>query len=192
MQAGYGVALQLGTGRVQVIGPARTGPIGADGVVRIAQAPLDRLHARDQLAADPERARQLFEAGDKLRNHHFLAGLSGFAANDLNGSGGGHPSSRLSITETMESNRRALRRGESAMDAGDWPAVRGIVIEEQDLETAGRALGYGNRQAAAAVALDRLRRGLGALAELWGYSPPPRPERQELPANDPAPLARAG
>jgi len=176
MQAGLAVALQLGTGRVQIIGAAGGRTVGADLVVRISQATLDRLHARDRLdEGDPEHNRQLYEAGNKLRDHHYLAGLSGFAANDLNGSGGGAPSSRTPITETMERNRRALRIAEKAMDRGDWAVVRDVVCLEQTLVEAGRSIGYGKEEVASAVALDRLRRGLAALAELWGFSPPPRP-----------------
>lgn len=181
MQAGLTVAMQLGTGRVQIIGP---GVIGFDQVVRISQAPLDRLHARDRLdETDPEHNRQLYEAGNKLRDHYYLAGLSGFAANDLNGGGGGHPSSRTPITETMERNRRALRMAESAMSPRDWTVVNDVVCLEANLTEAGRKIGYRNDDAAGAVALDRLRRGLADLAELWGFSPPQKPE-QAVAAND--------
>ncbi|MGU3665835.1 hypothetical protein ACLBX9_16775 [Methylobacterium sp. A49B] len=190
-RAGLKTTIQLGTGRLQVINPPR-GFIGFDGVVRLSQAPLDRLAARDQLdPVSPDRNHNLFQAGDKLRDHHHMAGLSGFAANDLNGSGGGHPSSRTPITETMEKHRRAIRIAEGAMDRDAWIAVRAIIIEEQTLVETGRAFGYGKEHAASAVALDRLRRGLGALASLWGYLPPERPERAApAAANDAAPAAK--
>ncbi|WP_156635328.1 hypothetical protein [Methylobacterium sp. Leaf123] len=173
MQAGVTVAMHIGTRRTQIIGKAS--PFGIDGVIRFASAPLDRLHSRGRLDDDGARNSQLHDAGDKLRNHYYLGGLSGFAANDLNSTGGGHPSSRVPISETMESNRRALRLAEAAMHAGDWKVVNAVVCLEADLEEAGREVGCNNVHAANAVALDRLRRGLGALAELWGYSPPQRP-----------------
>lgn len=185
-RAGLKTTIQLGTGRLQVIDPPR-GFIGFDGVVRLSQAPLDRLVARDQLdPASPDRNHNLFEAGDKLRGHHHLAGLSGFAANDLLGSNGGsHPSSRTPITETMEKHRRELRRAEAMVDPDAWRVVRAIVIEEQTLEEAGRPAGFGNRPGAQAVALYLLRRGLASLAELWGYIPPQRPDLAlPPPAND--------
>ena len=191
-RAGLTVAIQTRTGNLQVLG-APVPILGFDGVIRLAQAPLDRLAARDQLdPTSPDQNHQLFQAGDKLRDHHHLAGLSGFAANDLNGGGGGHPATRTPITETMEKHRRALRVAEGAMDADAWRAVQLVVIEEQALEDAGRAVGFVQRHAAAAVALDRLRRGLTALAELWGYLPPPR--REQTPpaaANDAAPTMDA-
>ncbi|MFY9294019.1 MAG: hypothetical protein WAP03_25490 [Methylorubrum rhodinum] len=185
-RAGVSIALSLPGRQMQVIGngDGAWGGVGASGVIRITQAPIDRLGARGRLDPDPERNKQLMEAGDKLRDHYYLSGLSGFsAANDLNGAGGGHPSSRTPITETMESNRRSLRLAEAAMHPGDWRVVRDVVCLEQDLGAVGQALGFGKDHAANAVALDRLRRGLGELAELWGYSPPPRPKASSS-AND--------
>lgn len=183
MQAGVTVAMQLGTRHTQIIGKAS--PVGIDGVIRLAAAPLDRLHSRGRLDDDGARNTQLFEAGDKLRGHFYLGGLSGFAANDLNSTGGGHPSNRTPISETMEKNRRALRLAESSMHPGDWKVVNAVVCLEADLEGAGREVGCNNVHAANAVALDRLRRGLGTLAELWGYSPPKRPAPlAPKPAND--------
>lgn len=182
MQAGLTVALSLGTRQTQIIGAAA--PVGVDGIVRLAQAPLDRLHARGRLDDDGARNAQLYDAGVKLRGHFYLGGLSGFAANDLNSTGGGHPSSRTPISETMESNRRSLRLAEAAMHPGDWQVVNAVVCLEADLTEAGYKAGCTNADAANAVALDRLRRGLGALAELWGYSPPKRPAPSAPPAND--------
>lgn len=173
MKAGVTVALDLGTGRTQIIG--KSSPVGFDGVIRLAAAPLDRLHSRGRLDDDGARNTQLFDAGDKLRGHFYLGGLSGFAANDLNSTGGGHPASRVPISETMEKNRRAMRLAEAAMHPGDWKVLNAVVCLEADLEDAGREVGCNNVHAANAVALDRLRRGLCALAELWGYSPPQRP-----------------
>ena len=84
----------------------------------------------------------------------------------------------------MESNRRSLRLAEAAMHPGDWRVVNAVVCLEADLEGAGRDLGCNNVHAANAVALDRLRRGLGVLAELWGYSPPKRPAPSAPPASN--------
>ena len=61
------------------------------------------------------------------------------------------------------------------MSPRDWTVVRDVVCLEATLTEAGYAIGYRNDDAAGAVALDRLRRGLADLAELWGYSPPQRP-----------------
>lgn len=171
--AGIPATIAPGTMRTVVIGYGDI--IGSDGVCRVSQAPLDRLHARGRLDDDGARNSQLYDAGDKLRGHYYLAGLSGFAANDLNSTGGGHPSSRTPISETMEKNRRSMRFAEAAMHSGDWQVVNAVVCLEASLKDAGYGVGCTNADAANAVALDRLRRGLGALAELWGYSPPKRP-----------------
>lgn len=189
MQAGVTVAMQLGTRQTQIIG--RDNPIGFDGVIRLTDTPLDRLASRSRLdEADPDRNRQLFEAGDKLRNHFYIGGLSGFAANDLNGGGGGHPASRTPISETMESSRRTLRIAESAVRPHEWIVVRAVVCEERTLLEAGREIGYGHEKAAQAVALDRLRSGLADLAELWGFSPPSRPRTPRI--GDVPPAANDG
>lgn len=177
-KAGLIVAVQLGTGRVQVIGTEAAGIVNDDGAVRLQPAPLDRLHARSRLdEVHPDRNRQLYETGDRLRHHHHRSGLSGFTgtANEPSLFSRTDPSRRVAITEAMESARRQLDRAEAVMHPGDWQAVRGVVIEELTLEAAGLGFGFCNRAAAASVALDRLRRGLAALAELWGYLPPERP-----------------
>ena len=179
MQAGVTVAMQLGTRRVQIVGASVGGAVtvGGDRVVRLSEAPLDRLFSRNRLdPADADRNRQLHEAGDKLRTHHHYAGLSGIAANDPNHAGGGSAAHRTPISETMERHRRALRVAESVMDAGDWRVVMDVVCAEATLEAAGRAVGYGNDEAAVAVALDRVRRGLYCLAMHWGYSPSLNPQ----------------
>ncbi|MGX7707994.1 hypothetical protein [Methylobacterium sp. Gmos1] len=175
-QAGLAVASDRRSGRLQVVGAGSVGIIGADRVVRLTDAPLDRLHARRRLdEADADRNRILFEAGERLRIHHFQAGLSGLAsASNFNGAGGGG-GLRTPITETQERHRREMRRAEAGMDAGDWAAVRAVVLEERILEEVGREIGYQQASAAAGVALDRLRRGLKVLAQLWGALPPDRP-----------------
>lgn len=177
LHAGLPAAHDLRTGRVQVvIGAGTAALIGADKVVRLTDAPLDRLHARRRLdEADPDRNRILFEAGDRLRTHHFQAGLSGMAsASNFNGAGGGG-GLRTPITETQERHRREMRRAAAEMDAGDWVVVQAVVLDERILEEVGRDLGYAHDRAAAGVALDRLRRGLRVLAQLWGALPPDRP-----------------
>lgn len=181
-QAGVTIAMTIAGRKLQVIGPGggAWGGVGAGGVIRLNQAPLDRLHARGRLDPDPQTNKLLMEAGDKLRGHYYLAGLSGFpAANDPNGAGGGHPSSRTPITEIMESNRRRLRLAEAALHPGDWQVVRDVVCLELDLGAVGQSLGFGKDHAANAVALDRLRRGLRLLAEQWGYAAPPRPNSSQ-------------
>ncbi len=172
MQAGVTVAMQLGTRRVQIIGPRRDRPVGDDGVVRLQEAPLDRLHTRGRLDGDPDTDRALYEAGKALRHHHYLGGLDAIAANDLNRSGGGSPANMLPMTERQQSHRDELRRAAAALHPDDWATTFDIVCREMTLEEAGRRAGYGEKHAAGAVALDRLRRGLIQLAALWGHLPP--------------------
>lgn len=164
-------AVRESGGRVRIIGSNATTIIGGEAAVRIAPAPLDALAARQRLdEADPDRNRSLHAAGDRLRHHHYRAGLSGFAraARERLCSGGSGPSQSGTITETMEASRRAFYQAEAAMHAGDWAVVQAVVIEERSLEATGSALGLGARGSAVPVALDRLRRGLQILAERWG------------------------
>lgn len=168
-------AIRESGGRVRIIGSGAAGVIQGDGAVRIAPAPLDGLCARQRLdEADPDRNRLLHAAGDRLRHHHYRAGLSGFAsaANDPALGGRSDPSQCGTITEAMEASRRAFYQAEAMMHPGDWAVVHAVVIEERTLEAAGIALGLGARGAAVPVALDRLRRGLQALAERWGFLMP--------------------
>ena len=65
------------------------------------------------------------------------------------------------------------------MEAGHWQIVFAICRGEATLESAGREAGFANRGAAAAVAIDRLRRGLDLLAIAWGILPP-RPANDDI------------
>jgi len=184
-QVGFAAVREPG-GRVRIIGSDATTIVQGDGIVRLAPAPLDGLAARNRLdEADPDRNRLLHAAGDRLRHHHYRAGLSGFAnaANDGGSNGRSDPSQCGTITEATEASRRAFYRAEAAVHSADWTVVHGVVIAERTLDAIGQDLGYGSR-AAASVALDRLRRGLLSLAELWGFLVPER--RDEAMPVDPA------
>jgi hypothetical protein len=176
VQAGVSVAMTVQGRRTQIIGPKSARPIGADGVFRLTEAPLDRLSARGRLdEKNPDRNERLFEAGHKLRRHWYHGGLSGIGSVDLNRTGGGGTGSPAWLTPTSESavdHRGQYRRARESMDAGAWQIVLDVVCGEITLAGAGRLAGYRNEDAANAVALDRLRRGLEALAQLWGHLPP--------------------
>ncbi|MCJ2068310.1 hypothetical protein MKK75_05720 [Methylobacterium sp. J-030] len=167
-------AVREAGGRVRIIGSGAAAIVQGEGIVRLAPAPLDGLAARNRLdEADPDRNRLLHAAGERLRHHHYRAGLSGFvgAANDGGSNGRSDLTERGTITETMEASRRAFYRAEATVHPADWTVVHGVVIAERTLDAIGQDLGYGNR-VAASVALDRLRRGLLSLAELWGFLVP--------------------
>jgi len=182
-KVGFTVVREAG-GRVRIIGSCATAIVQGEGIVRLAPAPLDGLAARDRLdEADPDRNRLLHAAGERLRHHHYRAGLSGFvgAANDGGSNGCSDLTERGTITETIEASRRAFYRAEAAVHPADWTVVHGVVIAERTLDAIGQDLGYGSR-VAASVALDRLRRGLLSLAELWGFLVPERRD-EALPAD---------
>ncbi|MCJ2051212.1 hypothetical protein [Methylobacterium sp. J-070] len=179
-------AVREAGGRVRIIGSGSATIVQGEGIVRLAPVPLDGLAARNRLdEADPDRNRLLHAAGERLRHHHYRAGLSGFvgAANDGGSNGHSDLSERGTITEAMEASRRAFYRAEAEVHPADWTVVHGVVIAERTLDAIGQDLGFGSR-AAASVALDRLRRGLLSLAELWGFLVPDR--RDEAMSADPA------
>jgi hypothetical protein len=181
---GVTIASAVGSRELVAVFPTKADkPVGADKVVRINQAPLDRLEARRQLdPADAERNRKLHESGDRLRQHWYRAGLSGIGSIDLNrsGGGGGSPAWLTPTSEDMAYHRHRFRKARDGMDADHWAAVSRVCCDEQDLAAVGRQAGFGNDAAASAVALDRLRRGLEHLAVLFGILPP-RPANSNLP-----------
>ncbi|TDR94185.1 DUF6456 domain-containing protein [Enterovirga rhinocerotis] len=160
--------------------PAVRSPVGADGIVRVTQSSLDRLAVQGRLDPDVYRNAKLFETGDQLRQHWYLAGLdAGPGSIDLERSGGGsgHPAWMTPSTESAAYHRHRFRAARDGMERGHWQILFGICCGEATLEAAGREAGFANRGAAAAVAIDRLRRGLELLAIAWGILPP-------KPAND--------
>lgn len=177
-------AVREAGGRVRIIGSDAATIVQGEGIVRLAPAPLDGLAARGRLdEADPDRNRLLHAAGERLRHHHYRAGLSGFvgAANDGGSNGHSDLSERGTITEAMEASRRAFYKAEAAVHPAHWTIVHAVVIAERTLDAAGQDLGFGSR-AAAPVALDRLRLGLQSLAELWGFLVPERRD-EAMPAD---------
>jgi hypothetical protein len=166
--------------RVAVLAPGAKSPVDTEGRVRASQSPLDRLAVLGRLDTDRDRNAKLYDAGDRLRLHWYLGGLgAGPGSIDLNrtGGGSGHPAWLTPSTESAAYHRDRFRRARDGMEAGHWQVLFGICCGEDTAEDAGRQAGFGSRDAAAAVALDRLRRGLELLAIAWGILPP-------RPAND--------
>lgn len=151
-------------------------PVRADQVVRINQAPLDRLAARKLL--DPrseDRNRLLHEAGERVRQHWHGAGLTGIGSVDFNRAGGGSGNAAWATptSETAAYHRDRLRRLYDTIRCREiFSILIGVCCEEQDLETLGRLQGYGNHATAKAAATALLRSGLSITAEALGILPP--------------------
>lgn len=162
--------------------PGQQSPVGQDGVIRLSEAPVDRLHARGRLHEgtsrdDKARNTLLHDQADKLRNHHTWGQLSASpSSQDLTRSfGGGEQSYGMPSSLRAASHRDKVRKARLALHPDDWRAVELVVLDERDLADAGRAIGYKNADAGGPVVLDRLRRGLTDLARHWGaLAPLPR------------------
>lgn len=181
-QAGVVLATRVATRKVEMIGSRADSPVGDDGVFRVCDAPLDRYHARGRLdERNPDRGTKLFEAGERLRAHWYYGTGPGIGSIDLNRAGGGNgdPVWAMPTSESAAYHRQQMRRARQVLDADTWSTVFAIVCAESTLEDAGRQAGFSGGAAAAAVALDRLRRGLAELAVLWGTLPPPRPANDD-------------
>lgn len=183
--AGVTIMQKPGGARVAVFGPGSKKPVGEDGVVRIAAEALDRLFTQRRLgvrqvpgasgAVDDELNGQLYIAGDMLRQHWYRAGLGdAIGSVDLNRTGGGtgHPAWLIPSSEDVAYHRAKFRAARDGMKPAFWAVVFAICCGDATLERAGRDVGIGNLNGATAVALDRLRMGLEALAIQWGVIGP--------------------
>lgn len=139
--------------------------------VRITTPPIDRMLPRGELDRDAIRARALWTAADRVREHYRRAAGSGIVALRLDGTPAAAPGPRAPVTEVVERHRRALQDAKDSVNPYDWHAIQLVVLEEHTLEEAGRCIGIGNTAAARAVALDRLRRGLADLVIAWKLLP---------------------
>lgn len=166
-------------GRTQIVFGQGQSPVGQDGVIRLSEAPLDRLHARGRLHEgknehDRHLNTLLHEQGDRLRNHNTWGQLAAsVGGQDLTRSfGGGEQSYGMPSSLRAAAHRDKVRKARAALHPDDWRAVELVVLDERDLADAGRAIGYKNADAGGPVVLDRLRRGLTDLARHWGALPP--------------------
>jgi hypothetical protein len=137
----------------------------------VEDSPLDRLAARKVLAKDPAANRILHEAGKRYYEHWYLSGMAPLRAIDLSreGIGGAGGSCGMPATEAM-AHHRAKYRG-AVRVLGPWfsAVVDPIVLAEEDPQIVGmRVSGYRSDKQALAVAIDRLRGGLEALAVHFG------------------------
>lgn len=144
---------------------------GADGVTRLEDWPLSRLFARQHLSDDSKMNLALFEAGERLASLHAIAGLHGIKASDFNSSGGGAPGARgMPFSHSVAQARDEFQRVCDAIGPFHLPVVLAICIEGRKPEVIGRIVsGYADTKQARAVALDRLKGGLGSAARLFGY-----------------------
>jgi hypothetical protein len=107
-------------------------------------APLNRLHLRGQLDDDWIISGVLHGTGMRYRTDWHL--------------------SRGRESEVQRERLALFRAANRALGTHYAPTVGAVVLENASLQTAGYALGYTNRSAAVAAALERLNVGLRKLA----------------------------
>lgn len=147
--------------------------ISPDGLMRVVEAPFDRLGARRQLDDDGERSRLLYEAGSRFRADWYLAGLAGsLGGGSLDGAGGGigHPAYMIPSSERVAGHRASWRQAYRAMDDEQRRIVGYVVLDELTVTAAGLLLTDGACAATKAkrIAMDTLLAGLGTLAVHYG------------------------
>jgi hypothetical protein len=128
---------------------------------RMADAPIDRLRTSGALTESQ------YQAAATLFKDYYNAGLAPLGAVDYERFhvDGSKPSS------VSDFRYAAIERyNRSCKELGEFfrVTVDAVVLREQSVEGAGRALGLGNASQARAVALDRLRGGLDILVKRYG------------------------
>lgn len=138
-----------------------------DGVQRIAQAPLDRLHARKALT------RRQFEAGDRFREVAYAAGMTERLAQrwePTSGASGSGPTTpdfmaagRTDAYRRWTRARQTLGRLLPIVEEVAWHAGPGDRL----MDLGARVLGMPASRNSEVAALAVLRVGLDALADHW-------------------------
>jgi hypothetical protein len=169
VQAGLSPVSNIHNKRLQVVADPQ---VGADSVVRTAQAPLQWLASRGMLDdQSPERNRILKEAGERYYRHWFEGGLRGIGAINYDRVGGGSvdPAHQIPISEYAAQHRAEYREARERM--GGWLAkvADAVICDELRLADAGAAFGdYASSSTRAAIASTMLKAALTTLAEHFG------------------------
>lgn len=171
LQAGIAPTSNKNSKRLQVVVGEQ---VGADGVVRLSQAPLQWLASRGMLDDKPERNRILREAGERYYRHWFDGGLRGIGAinYDRVGGGGSDPAHMTPVSEYAAQHRAEYREARERM--GGWLAMiaDAVICEEQRLADAASAFGgYASIETKTAIGRTMLRAALTTLAEHFGMIP---------------------
>lgn len=91
--------------------------------VRVMATPLDRYLHRGLLHADPEKARMMWAAGDKLRADFYMSGLSPKVTVNLFGVAPGTGN----MTDRQVAARQRYRAAAEAMLMDQWSCLRHVV-----------------------------------------------------------------
>lgn len=146
---------------------------GADKVLRLEDAPLDRLAARNQLHPRDARLNRIYkEAGEEYYRDYMLSGMSQLKAMDpsriqVDGNAGSRDG--LPATASAEFHRKRFFAAQRYIGPEFSPIVDAVVLREEALTEVGkRVRAAWSNGASSAVALDRLTLGLSRAAVHYG------------------------
>jgi hypothetical protein len=103
------------------------GTAGKITVLQVSQAPLDRMHKRDQITQSE------FEAGDRFRTHYFASGLDPMRAVDFSRpyvDGGEHKPEPEFRTHHLQEYQRAVQ----SVRAWNMNILKEVVLDEKRFE----------------------------------------------------------
>jgi hypothetical protein len=108
-------------------------------------------------------------AGERYYEDWYLSNMSPLAAIDYGKVRGGGGGGGLNLNEMQEQKRREYRKARAAMGAKYRQVVEVILLQDQDLVSAGKqATGSSVAATCRAVAVERFTAGLFMLAKHYG------------------------
>jgi hypothetical protein len=152
--------------------------IDAQGVQRVLQNPLERLHSRVLLVVtkpgdrpDREMNDTLYAAGERFRRDWYLSGLGPPSAMNLNGTGGGSgdPSWITPSSERAASHRAMWRQACRVLTGEERRALGGVILDGRTVFDVGAEItGRRKKLLVLRITMGWLRSGLRALAVNYG------------------------
>lgn len=137
---------------------------------RLVSTTIDLLHNKGRLDPDRTMSGILHSTAQRYYADWFQGGLVGISAINYDRIGGDHD--KLPMTERQEYHRQQFRRARDFLGDKYSPIVDAVVLDEQPITAVRHMTGYKDKNAASAVATERLNTGLRRLAVNYGMLRP--------------------
>jgi hypothetical protein len=145
--------------------------LGADGVRRIIESPLDKMHAKGQLDSDKTLNDILYSAGRNYYQNFYYGGLAGIGGIDYSRIGGGgdtSPAHMMPRSEFALRHRLEIRGARAALPSRYRNIVDLIILDERTIsDIAIDVTNYRDPVSARAVAKERFIVALQLLASYY-------------------------